>query len=84
MAQRRRKEQQMKKQQRVITALCIAGGVGAVLLSLVICILIFRPFAASAPVSAPVATALPFSASSRFPCPISPPRRSARSAKAAA
>ena len=66
MAQRRRKEQQMKKQQRVITALCIAGGVGAVLLSLVICILIFRPFAASAPVSAPVATALPFSASQPF------------------
>lgn len=66
MAQRRRKEQQMKKQQRVITALCIAGGVGAVLLSLVICILIFRPFAASAPVSAPVATALPFSASLPF------------------
>ena len=66
MAQRRRKEQQMKKQQRVITALCIAGGVGAVLLSLVICILIFHPFAASAPVSAPVATALPFSASQPF------------------
>ena len=66
MAQRRRKEQQMKKQQRVITALCIAGGVGAVLLSLVICILVFHPFAASAPVSAPVATALPFSASQPF------------------
>lgn len=66
MAQRRRKEQQMKKQQRVITALCIAGGVGAVLLSLVICILIYHPFAASAPVSAPVATALPFSASQPF------------------
>ena len=66
MAQRRRKKQQMKKQQRVITALCIAGGIGAALLSLVICILIFDPFAASAPVSAPVATALPFSASEPF------------------
>ena len=66
MAQRRRKEQQMKKQQRVITALCIAGGIGAVLLSLVICILIFDPFADSAPVSAPAATALPYSASQPF------------------
>ena len=66
MAQRRRKEQQMKKQQRIITALCIAGGIGAVLLSLVVCILIFDPFAASAPVSAPVATSLPFSASEPF------------------
>ncbi|MGN0772397.1 MAG: hypothetical protein ACI4MP_01220 [Candidatus Ventricola sp.] len=66
MAQRRRKEQQMKKQQRIITALCIAGGIGAVLLSLVVCILIFDPFADSAPVSAPVATALPYSASEPF------------------
>lgn len=66
MAQRRRKEQQMKKQQRIITALCIAGGTGAVLLSLLVCILIFDPFAASAPVSAPVATALPYSASEPF------------------
>lgn len=66
MAQRRRKEQQMKKQQRIITALCIAGGTGAVLLSLLVCILIFDPFAASTPVSAPAATALPFSASEPF------------------
>ena len=66
MAQRRRKEQQMKKKQRMITALCIAGGIGAVLLSLIVCILIFNPFAASEPVSAPVATALPYSASEPF------------------
>lgn len=66
MAQRRRKEQQMKKQQRLITALCIAGGTGAVLLSLAVCILIFNPFAADEPVSAPVATALPYSASEPF------------------
>lgn len=66
MAQRRRKEQQMKKRQRLITALCIAGGLGAVLLSLFVCILIFNPFADSTPVSAPMATALPYSASEPF------------------
>ena len=66
MAQRRRKEQQMKQRQRLITALCIAGGIGAVLLSLFVCILIFDPFSNSAPVSAPVATALPYSASEPF------------------
>ncbi len=66
MAQRRRKEQQMKKRQRLITALCIAGGLGAVLLSLFVCILIFNPFADSTPVSAPAATSLPYSASEPF------------------
>ena len=66
MAQRRRQEQQLKHRQRVITALCFAGGIGAVLLSVFICILIFNPFSASAPVSAPIATALPFSASEPF------------------
>lgn len=66
MAQRRRQEQQMKRRQHIITALCIAGGLGAVLLSVFICILIFDPFAASAPVSAPVATALPYSAAEPF------------------
>ena len=66
MAQRRRQEQQMKQRQRIITALCFAGGIGAVLLSVFICILIFNPFSASAPVSAPVATALPYSAAEPF------------------
>ncbi|MBQ7825778.1 MAG: hypothetical protein IJ337_05435 [Clostridia bacterium] len=66
MAQRRRKEQQMIRRQRIITALCIAGGIGAVLLSVCICILVFNPFAASAPVSAPSATALPYSAAQPF------------------
>ena len=66
MAQRRRQEQQMRQRQRIITALCIAGGLGAMLLSVVICILIFNPFAKSAPVSAPVATALPYSVSEPF------------------
>ena len=66
MAQRRRKEQQMIRRQRIITALCIAGGIGAVLLSVCICILVFNPFAANAPVSAPSATALPYSAAQPF------------------
>lgn len=66
MAQRRRQEQQMKQRQRIITALCIAGGLGAVLLSFFICTLIFDPFSAKAPVSAPVATALPYSAADPF------------------
>ncbi|MBQ7887477.1 MAG: hypothetical protein IJ313_11395 [Clostridia bacterium] len=56
----------MKQRQRVITALCIAGGLGAVLLSVFICILIFNPFSSSAPVSAPAATALPYSAADPF------------------
>ena len=66
MAQRRRQEQQMKQRQRIITILCFAGGIGAVMLSLLICILIFNPFSASAPVSAPAATALPYSAAEPF------------------
>ena len=66
MAQRRRQEQQMKQRQRIITALCFAGGIGAVLLSVFICILIFDPFSAGTPVSAPIATALPYSAAEPF------------------
>lgn len=66
MAQRRRKEQQMKKQQHLITALCIAGGLGAALLSILICIAIFDPFRSSGPVSAPAATSLPFDAAEPF------------------
>ena len=66
MAQKRRQEQQMKHHQRVITALCIAGGLGAMLLSIFICILIFDPFTSSVPASAPVATALPYSSAEPF------------------
>jgi len=66
MAQRRRKEQQMKKQQRMITALCILGGVAAVMLSLFVCIVIFDPFPKDVAVSAPVSTALPYSVSEPF------------------
>ena len=60
MAQRRRMEQQMKRRQRIITALCIIGGVGAVMLSLTACILIFDPFPKDITVSAPAETAVPY------------------------
>ena len=66
MAQRRRKEQQMKRQQRMITALCILGGIAAVMLSLFVCIVIFDPFPKNVSVSAPVNTPLPYSASDPF------------------
>lgn len=66
MAQKRRLEQQMKRRQRMITALCIAGALGAVLLSFTVCILIFDPFTAAAPVSAPAHTPLPYDAGQPF------------------
>lgn len=66
MAQKRRKELQMKRRQRRITALCIAGSVGAMLLSLLVCVLIFDPFPKETAVSAPVSTALPYDASAPF------------------
>ena len=66
MAQRRRQERQAKRRQRIVTALCIAGGLGAVLLSLAVCILIFQPFSRPADVSAPAATAVPYDPSAPF------------------
>ena len=41
MAQKRRKEQLMKRRERRLTALCIGGGIGAMLLSLFVCMMIF-------------------------------------------
>lgn len=60
MAQKRRKEMLMKKRQRQTTLLCIAGGLGAIVLSLTISLLVFdiRPEAEST--FAPAATALPY------------------------
>lgn len=66
MAQRRRKELQMKRRQRMITALCIAGGAGAMVLSLVICILVFNPFAGMQTDAAPTATSLPYDTAQPF------------------
>ncbi len=38
---KRRKEQLMKRRERRLTALCIGGGIGAMLLSLFVCMMIF-------------------------------------------
>lgn len=66
MAQKRRKELMMRRRQRQITALCIAGGLGAVLLSLLICLIVFdiRPAGDSEPAAA--STALPYDAATPF------------------
>lgn len=67
MAQRRRREQQRRKRQRVVTALCVAGGLLAVAASVGVCLLVFGPsIGGSAPASAPVATALPYSSAEPF------------------
>ncbi|MBQ2990279.1 MAG: hypothetical protein IJD60_03190 [Clostridia bacterium] len=70
MAQRRRQEYQrqlqQKRRQHIITALCIAGGVGAVVLSLIICILVFDPFHAAQEFTTPVSSPLPYSAADPF------------------
>jgi len=66
MAQRRRREQEMKRRQRITTVLCILGGLGAVLLSLAACIVIFDPFPADIAVSAPAATAAPYDPAQPF------------------
>ena len=66
MAQRRRKEQLMKRKQRQSIALCVAGGIGAMLASLFICILIFGIPSESQPVSVPVATLIPYDATQPF------------------
>ena len=66
MAQRRRKEQIMKRKEHHTIALCIGGGISAMLLSLVICIMVFGIQSDSEPVSAPVATLLPYDATQPF------------------
>ena len=67
MAQRRRKRIQQQRRQRMITALCIAGGIGAVAISVFVCLIGFGAgMPGSAPVSAPVATSLPYEASEPF------------------
>lgn len=66
MAQRRRKERQMKRQQRLTTVLCIAGGIGAVVLSLAVCLLIFDIHPQEQQVSAPAATSLPYDEAQPF------------------
>ncbi|MBQ7785994.1 MAG: hypothetical protein IJ381_07605 [Clostridia bacterium] len=66
MAQRRRNEQQIKRRQNIITALCIAGGIGIAALSFVLCVIIFDPFPKDVAVSAPVSSPLPYDESNPF------------------
>ena len=66
MAQRRRRERIQKQQQRKWTAICIAGGLGAMLLSIIVCLLIFDTGPKGEPVSAPVSAQLPYDAASPF------------------
>ena len=66
MAQKRRREKQMKQEQRLQTLLCIMIAAGAVLLSLIICLLVFDIRPEAAPVSTPAATSLPYAAEQPF------------------
>lgn len=66
MAQRRRQEKQMKQHQQKTTLLCIAGGLGAVMLSLFICLLVFDITPTTPEVAAPVTATLPYDADSPF------------------
>lgn len=66
MAQQRRKAQQIKRRQQLLTLLCVGGGLGAALLSLVICLIVFDLSPSSTPVSAPMATSLPYDEAQPF------------------
>ena len=67
MAQRRRKRIREQRRQRLITALCIAGGIGAVAISVIACLLIFGVNTpANAPESASVLASLPYEANTPF------------------
>ncbi|MCI6373739.1 MAG: hypothetical protein MR821_00380 [Clostridiales bacterium] len=66
MAQKRRREQMARRRQRRITLLCVAGGIGAMLLSLVICLLIFNIRLPGEQEAQPQATALPYDAAQPF------------------
>ena len=66
MAQKRRREQIARRRQRGITLLCVAGGIGAMLLSLLICLLVFDIRFGAEKAPAPQATSLPYDASAPF------------------
>lgn len=67
MAQKRRQEMLFKRRQRMITLLCVLGGVGAMAVSLLVCVLVFgdgeQP---SGAVSAPAASELPYASGEAF------------------
>ena len=66
MAQKRRREQMARRRQRSITLLCVAGGIVAMLLSLVICLLVFDIRLPGEQQAQPEATALPYDAGQPF------------------
>ena len=66
MAQRRRKEQLMKRKQRQLTIFCIVGGISAMLLSFIICLIVFDIHPESGKETAPAATSLPYDSTKPF------------------
>ena len=56
----------MKRQQRRSTLLCIAGGLGAVLLSLIVCLLVFDISPGTQEPSVPVTAVLPYDTAQPF------------------
>lgn len=66
MAQKCRKDLMEKRRQQRITLLCIAGGIGAVLLSVLICLIVFDIRLPGDEEAAPEQTAIPYDASLPF------------------
>ena len=66
MAQRRRKEQLMRRKQRQLTIFCIVGGISAMLLSFIICLIVFDIHPESGKETAPAATSLPYDSTKPF------------------
>ena len=67
MAQKRRKEMLAKRRQRMITLLCVLGGIGAAALSIAVCAVIFgKDLAPEAPASVPAQAELPYSSGEPF------------------
>ena len=66
MAQKRIKDLMEKRRQQRITLLCIAGGIGAVLLSVLICLIVFDIRLPGDEEAAPEQTAIPYDASLPF------------------
>ena len=67
MAQKRRKEMLAKRRQRMITLLCVLGGIGAAALSIAVCAVSFgKDLAPEAPTSVPAQAELPYSSGEPF------------------
>lgn len=66
MAQRRRNERLQKQKDQRMVALCVAGGVAVMALSLILCLIIFGVPTTQQTISAAVATPLPYDASAPF------------------